>query len=220
MVATSADRLFIVQGTGSDAAIVQLGLAVAGYEVERARGGLDLVPRCASAALTIVDGSGPKGGAWFCRTLRGRGVPRPVLVLSRRPSIGEEVAVLDAGGDDYLAVPHDLATLLARVRALLRRAGPVDLVVGAIRLVEHEEVVIVDGVPRELTRRELALLRLLARRAGEVVSRQEVLASWNMSHQVVSNVIDVHVARLREKLGPAGAQLETVRGRGLRLKTS
>jgi DNA-binding response OmpR family regulator len=151
-----------------------------------------------------------------CRTLRERGYRAALIAHSGAPSTTEEVLALEAGADDYWT-GSDPTALRARIRACVRRCGDVAREgqgVGRIELAKEDALV--EGRPCGLTRRELSLLHLLVRRLGEVVTRHEVLEHWGLAAAAQEgNFIDVHVMRLRRKLGAAGGQLETVRGRGL-----
>jgi DNA-binding response OmpR family regulator len=172
--------------------------------------------------LLILDWMLPElDGLEVCRTLRSRGVRLPVLMLTARSEVRERVLGLQAGADDYLGKPFEVEELLARVQALLRRAGGYsELSVGELRvdLVQHH--VSAQGKPVELTQREFALLLHLLHNQGRTVTRSELLAAvWSTQFDPESNVVDVHMSRLRQKLGPCAFMIDTVRGRGYRLRT-
>jgi DNA-binding response OmpR family regulator len=141
-------------------------------------------------------------------------------MLTARAEVGERIVGLDAGADDYLAKPFDLGELMARVRALLRRSQGGDQVVlriGGLTIDRAQRTAMLDGRSLDLTAREFALLTHLAREAGRVVPRTELLAKvWQTSFDPGSNVVEVHVKNLREKLGPDSSLIETVRGAGYR----
>jgi two-component system OmpR family response regulator len=163
---------------------------------------------------------GDSDGFEICRGLRAADVRAPVLMLTARDAVEDRVAGLDAGADDYLTKPFAFDELLARLRALARRGPverPVTLVVGplaldpATRTVEHE------GRPVDLSAKEFALLEAFMERPGEVLSRLTLLErAWDEAYENRSNVIDVYVRYLREKLDRG--LIETVRGAGYRLR--
>lgn len=143
----------------------------------------------------------------------------PVIVLSARDTVPEMVRALDIGADDYLTKPFHLDILLARLRSVVRR-GPApataELVAGRISLNQNQCSVRLDGRPLDLTRREYMLLEALVRRAGQVLTRDQLAdAVWGMDADVSSNNLDVHIHMLRNKLGPAGSEnIQTIRGVG------
>ncbi len=159
-----------------------------------------------------------------CRRLRGDGIWAPVLMLTARDSVEDRVAGLDGGADDYLTKPFSFAELLARLRALVRR-GPLErpavLAVGDLRLDPATRQVWRGEAEIELSQKEFALLETFMRRPGEVLSRFQLLEhAWDYEYENRSNVVDVYVRYLREKVDrPFGARsLETVRGAGYRLR--
>jgi two-component system OmpR family response regulator len=149
-------------------------------------------------------------------TLRARGVRTPVLVLTARDGIDDKVRGLDVGADDYMTKPFALTELLARVRALIRRASPEpvnELVAGPLVVDTRARVVRQDGAVIDLTAREYAILELLARHKGAVVTRSAIYDHVYDEHEdTLSNVVDVFVAALRRKLGPG--VIRTRRGHG------
>jgi two-component system OmpR family response regulator len=162
-------------------------------------------------------------GFEVCRRLRADGVWAPVLMLTARDALGDRVGGLDAGADDYLVKPFAVEELLARLRALVRRGGrerPATLEVGALRLDPASGRVWCRDVELELSAKEFAMLETFMRRPGEVLSRGELLdLVWDHAYDNRSNVVDVYVRYLREKIDrPFGLDaLQTVRGRGYRL---
>jgi two-component system, OmpR family, response regulator len=163
--------------------------------------------------LPGIDGFG------VCQALREQRVWAPTLMLTARDSIDDRVRGLDSGADDYLVKPFSFDELLARVRALLRRGAPprpVTLAVGDLRLDPASHRAWRGGQELSLTPREFALLELFMRHPEEALSRFEILEHvWDASYENRSNVIEVYVGYLREKLGRD--VVETVRGAGYRL---
>ena len=154
-----------------------------------------------------------------CRRLRGSGVWAPVLMLTARDAVEDRVAGLDSGADDYLTKPFSLAELLARLRALARRGQverPTELVVGDLRLDPAGRRVWRGDDEVHLSAKEFALLETFMRRPGQVLSRLQLLEqAWDFAYDNRSNVVDVYVRYLRQKLGRD--RVETVRGAGYRL---
>jgi len=155
-----------------------------------------------------------------------RGVSRvPVVVATARDDETEIVAVLDAGADDYVVKPFSAAQLDARIRAVLRRGGetPADtaVVVGGLRIDPRTRQAAVEGRPLELTPREFDLLHYLAARAGQVISKRELLTEvWQLPYGGADKTVDVHLSWLRRKLGETAQQaryLHSVRGVGVRI---
>jgi DNA-binding response OmpR family regulator len=155
-----------------------------------------------------------------------RGASRvPVVVATARDDEAEIVAVLDAGADDYLVKPFSAAQLDARIRAVLRRTADAPsgtaVVVGGLRIDPRSRQASLDGVALELTPREFALLHHLAARAGEVVSKRELLTEvWQLPYGGADKTVDVHLSWLRRKLGETAQQpryLHAVRGVGVRI---
>jgi two-component system OmpR family response regulator len=159
-----------------------------------------------------------------CRRLRDDGVWTPVLMLTARDSVGDRVAGLDAGADDYLVKPFAWAELLARLRALIRRGEherPTVLVAGDLRLDPATRSVHRGRAEIALSAKEFALLEAFMRRPGEVLTREHLLErAWDGDYSARSNVVDVYVRHLRAKVDdPFGRRtLETVRGSGYRLR--
>jgi two-component system OmpR family response regulator len=165
-----------------------------------------------------------RSGFEVCRVLRSRGVWSPVLMLTALDAVQDRVGGLDCGADDYLVKPFALAELQARLRALVRRGGPQrpavlrvdDLTLDpAVRGVRRGDVEI------ELSLREYALLEVLMRRRGDVLSRLELIESaWDLAYENRSNVVDVYVRRIRRKIdAPFGTDtIETLRGVGYRVR--
>ncbi|MEO7261798.1 MAG: response regulator transcription factor [Jatrophihabitantaceae bacterium] len=149
----------------------------------------------------------------------------PVIVATARDDESEMVRLLDLGADDYIIKPFAAAQVDARIRAVLRRTGRVEenplITVGGLRIDTRSYEVSLDGRPIELARKEFELLLVLARRAGEVVSKRELLAEvWQLAWGGSDRTVDVHLSWLRRKLGESAAQpryLHSVRGIGVRM---
>ena len=164
-------------------------------------------------------------GLEVCRLLRGREASAaiPIIMVTARTSERERVAGLELGADDYVTKPFSLRELLARVRAVLRRppqtASPQNAGYrrGALAIDFDAVSVRVSGAPVRLTRREFELLRFLVENRNRVLSRNRLLERvWGLDREVDTRSVDVHVGRLRGKLGHAGRQIETVIGMGYR----
>ncbi|MFN9571934.1 MAG: response regulator [Betaproteobacteria bacterium] len=213
-------RILLVEDDPMIGAAVTDGLRGAGYAVDWTHDG-DAGSRALAAgtpyALLVLDiGLPGRDGLVLLRGLRTHGSALPVLLRTARDAVGDRVAGLDAGADDYLVKPFDLDELLARVRALLRRAaGRADPVLahGRLRLDPARRQAWCDEAPLALSAREFALLHALLERPGAVLSRgqlEERLYGWN--DRLGSNAVEVHVHHLRRKLGDSA--IRTVRGVG------
>ena len=163
-------------------------------------------------------------GVETCRRLRADGVWAPVLMLTARDAVEDRVRGLDGGADDYMTKPFSLAELLARLRALVRR-GPAErptvIEVGDLELDPATREVRRGGEEIVLSAREFALLETFMRRPGQVFTQLQLLeAAWDLGYEQRSNVVEVYVRYLREKIDrPFGvASIETVRGMGYRLR--
>jgi DNA-binding response OmpR family regulator len=158
-----------------------------------------------------------------CTRLRDAGCWTPILMLTARDGLDDRVEGLDRGADDYMGKPFEFPELFARLRALVRRgqeSRPAALVCGDLVIDPATHVVARDGARIEVTAKEFALLEYLARHSGGVLSREQLIeAVWDESYRGDSNLVDVYVRRLRNKIDrPFGrASLETVRGVGYRL---
>jgi two-component system, OmpR family, response regulator len=220
-------RILVVEDEKKMAALIRRGLREEGFSVDVADRGEDALWRAAATDYDgiVLDVMLPGiDGFETCRRLRGDGVWAPVLMLTARDAVEDRVAGLDGGADDYLVKPFSFAELLARLRALARR-GPVDrppvLEVGDLRLDPATRQVWRGETEISLSTKEFSLLEAFMRRPGEVLSRFQLLEyAWDYAYENRSNVIDVYVRYLREKVDrPFGAQsLETVRGAGYRLR--
>lgn len=221
-------RVLVAEDDPRLSALLVQGLTEAGWQVDAVADGTDAY-RSALAEdppdVLLLDWMLPgTDGVTVCRRLRAMGVRVPVLLLTARGSVPDRVQALDAGADDHLAKPFDLDELLARLRALHRRATydePETLRVGDLVVDAGARRVHRGGVEVELSAREFDILRLLAARAGQVVSRSAILDEvWDGETDIRSNVIDVHVGAVRAKVDRAfgTTTLTTVRGAGYRLE--
>ena len=183
--------------------------------------------RAARYDALIVDRMLPHlDGLVLVETLRQQGVMTPVLVLSALGTIDDRVAGLRAGGDDYLVKPFAFAELLARVEALLRRASGDNRTVGTLRVADLELNILARRASRagrniDLTAKEFQLLEFLVRRVGQVVTRTMLLESvWNLHFDPQTNLIDVHMSRLRQALDRdfSPPLLHTIRGAGYSIR--
>ena len=219
-------RLLVVEDEERLANLLARGLREEGHAVDVAGRGEDAlwmahaVPYDAIVLDVMLPGM---DGLTACRTLRAQELWTPVLLLTARDSVESRVEGLDAGADDYLVKPFSFEELLARLRALTRRVPverPAVLSAAGIRLDPAARKAWRGEVELELSAKEFALLEAFVRRPGQVLSRVQLLeAAWDSAFESRSNVVDVYVRYLREKVDrPFGrASLETVRGQGYRL---
>jgi two-component system OmpR family response regulator len=216
-------RLLVVEDEPKVASAMRRGLRHHGYAVDISTDGVDALSMATEYEYDVIvlDLMIPGiDGVDVCTELRSRGRWAPVLMLTARSSVQDRVRGLDAGADDYMAKPFAFNELLARVRSLTRgRTGerPVELQVADIILDPVCHLVQRDGNEVELSPREFALLEFLMHRAGEVVTRSEILEHvWDYGYDGVSNVVNVCVGHLRKKLETPSrrALIRTVRGVG------
>ncbi|MFH8408702.1 response regulator transcription factor [Streptomyces sp. NPDC018019] len=215
-------RLLIVEDEKRLALSLAGGLRAEGYAVDVVHDGLEGLHRAGEGTydLVILDIMLPgMNGYRVCGALRAAGNDVPVLMLTAKDGEYDEAEGLDTGADDYLTKPFSYVVLVARVKALLRRRGrtalPV-LRVGELRIDQGAHRVERDGAEVTLTAKEFAVLEQLALRAGEVVSKAEILEHvWDFAYEGDNNIVEVYVSALRRKLGAAAIQ--TVRGAGYRL---
>jgi DNA-binding response OmpR family regulator len=191
------------------------------------RTGLDFALEADGLDAVILDIGLPDiSGLEVARRIRAKGSSLPILMLTARDAISDRVVGLDAGADDYLVKPFAYAELSARLRALSRRAvAPtrpgVQLVSGPIVMDDALRSVTVTGREVSLSPREFGLLEAFLRHPGQVMTRDQLLdLAWPYGVAVTPNAVDTYVHYLRDKLGEAGTQIETVRGVGYRLRPS
>jgi two-component system, OmpR family, response regulator len=221
-------RVLIVEDEAKLAKLLERGLREEGYAADIAGRGEDALWMAAAASydVLVLDVMLPGvDGFEVCRRLRNDGVWVPVLMLTARDDVDDRVTGLDAGADDYLAKPFAFDELLARLRALTRRSPverPVVIEVGGLRLDPAAHRAWRGEVEIQLSAKEFALLERFMRRPGVVLTRAQLLdAAWDMAFESRSNIVDVYIRYLREKIDrPFGCDsIETVRGVGYRLRS-
>jgi two-component system OmpR family response regulator len=220
-------RVLVVEDDVKMAALLRRGLGHDGLAVDVAGSGEDALWMATSRPYdaVVLDVMLPGiDGFEVCRRLRAEGMWAPVLLLTARDAVQDRVAGLDGGADDYLVKPFSFAELSARLRALVRRGRPERppvLAAGDLRLDPATRRAWRGEREIALSAKEFALLEALIRRPGEVLSRLELLEhAWDFGYENRSNVIDVYVGYLRDKVDrPFGVKsIETVRGAGYRLR--
>ena len=219
-------RLLVVEDDVRIRSVLLRGLSEEGFAVDTASDGEDGAFKATEIPydLIVLDVLLPRKDGWtILRELQGRADRPPILILTARDDVADRVRGLDAGADDYLVKPFRFEELLARIRALLRRARPqVDWVlrVGALAVDRATRSVHWEGRRVELSAREFAVLEYLAQHPGHVLTRTRVYEHvWNEHMEPMSNTIDVHVKEIRRKLAAEGARevIATIRGAGYRL---
>lgn len=219
-------KLLLIEDDKKIATAVKRGLEAEGFAVEVAFDGNDGLWMATEGSydLIMLDILLPgRNGFRVCADLRAAGNWTPILMLTAKDGDLDEAEALDTGADDYLTKPFSFPVLVARVRALLRRTAgrnPTPVVVGDLRIDPGERRVWRGDEQVLLTAREFEVLEFLVRRAGQVLSKQEILAGvWEYDFDGDPNIVEVYIGRLRRKIDePHGRQsLTTVRGAGYRL---
>jgi len=222
-------KMLIIEDDPAVSAYIAKGFAEAGFAIDVAGDGRDGLFLASEGVhdLIVMDRMLPgMDGLAVLKALRAAAILTPVLILSALDSVDDRIAGLRGGSDDYLTKPFSFAELLARAEALLRRvdaagdAAPTNLIVGDLEIDLLSRTVKRAGRPIRLVAREYTLLEFLARHAGQVVTRTMMLEKiWNYHFDPGTNVVDVHVGRLRRKIedGFDTPLLHTVRGAGYRL---
>jgi DNA-binding response OmpR family regulator len=222
-------RILLAEDDSRVAGFIRRGLREEQYAVDVATDGEKalFMAQTGEYDLIILDLMLPqKDGMEVLRMLRGAKCGTPILILTAKDKPKDKVDGLNAGADDYLTKPFGFEELLARVRALLRRHGdmtPTALTAGDLQMDTLKHKVRRGGKEIDLTNREYALLEFFLRHPNEVVTRTKLSEHvWETDFDTFSNVIDVHIARLRQKIndGFSPKLLETVRGRGYILQIS
>ncbi len=218
-------RVLVVEDTAALAAQLREALAEAGFAVDHAADGEEaqFLGETEPYDAVVLDLGLPKlDGLSVLRRWRAGGQRMPVLILTARDSWSEKVAGLDAGADDYLAKPFAMAELVARLRALIRRAHGIasaEIVLGTLRIDTASQSVTQAGAPVKLTALEYGLLAYLAHHPGRPISKSELTEHlYAQDFDRDSNTLEVIVGRLRRKLGDG--VIETLRGQGYRLVAS
>jgi two-component system OmpR family response regulator len=220
-------RLLVVEDEQKMALLLRRGLQEEGYSVDLASNGEEAVwlgTENDYDAVILDIGLPDADGFDVCRRLREAGRWAPVLMLTARDAVADRVSGLDAGADDYLTKPFSFAELLARLRALMRRGAgerPPVLSVGDLILDPASRRVRHGDADVDLTSKEFALLEYFMRHPGEVLSRTRLIEHvWDFAYDGSSNVVDVYVRHLRDKIDrPFGKRsIETVRGAGYRMR--
>ena len=216
-------RLLIAEDDPRLSSLLSRGLRENAYAVDLTSDGKEAIIQAAvnSYDAIILDVMLPDiDGFAVCRELRSRGNNTPILMLTARDAVADRIAGLDHGADDYLTKPFDFGELLARLRALMRRPEAVQqntIVLGDLTIDTASHGVTRDGTSITLTAKEYALLELLARNAGRVVSRADIVAHvWDDNHDPFTNAVEVYVNRVRGKIdrAPWPPMLHTRRGAG------
>ena len=214
-------RILLVEDEKDMASVLMAALARHGIVVDHAQTLEFAEEACRSGVhdAVLLDRKLPDGdGLGLIPLLRRQNPGLPVIVLSALGSSDQRIAGLDTGADDYLPKPFAVDELLARLRAVMRRPAQMGnnaVQLGALRFDLQQRQAEIDGVPVDLTRRELLALETLIRRAGRTVMRAALEeAVYGFDDDIASNTLDAHISRLRRKLGGAGVEIHGIRGVG------
>jgi len=223
------DRVLIVEDEKDVREMLRLNLKVGGFDVLEAQNGAEglAIAKAELPSVVILDLMMPEmSGMEVCRALRRNPATSriPILMLTAKSTEGDKVAGLEVGADDYVTKPFSPRELLLRVRAVARRqpdqgvSKPAPVKAGGIELDRSSMTATIGSKKLVLTSTEYRLLDLLVRRAGTILSREVLLSEvWGYQASLDTRTVDTHVRRLRDKLGKAGAVVQTVRGSGYRL---
>jgi two-component system phosphate regulon response regulator PhoB len=223
------DRVLIVEDERDVREMLRLNLKMGGFDVLEAQNGAEglAIAKAELPSVVILDLMMPEmNGMEVCRALRRNPATSriPILMLTAKSTEGDKVAGLEVGADDYVTKPFSPRELLLRVRAVARRqpdqgvSKPAPVKAGGIELDRSSMTATIGSKKLVLTSTEYRLLDLLVRRAGTIQSREALLSEvWGYQASLDTRTVDTHVRRLRDKLGKAGAVIQTVRGSGYRL---
>ncbi len=220
-------RILLVEDEQKVAAFIQKGLTEESFEVDVTANGNDAIEMISKSPydLIVLDIMIPgKDGVEVCRQIRKQGILVPVIMLTGKDTIDDKIKGLDAGADDYLCKPFSFSELIARIRALLRRDNEYKGIVLKVADLEFDLLsrrVNRAGKVVQLTGKEYALLEFLMRNKGRVVSELEIVENvWDMSYDPVTNVVNVYIHHLRNKMdrGFSKKLIYTVRGKGYIMK--
>lgn len=219
-------RILIIEDEDRIASFIKSGLESHGYQVDVVNDGVEALhwAKYSSPDLILLDiGLPGKSGIDILNELRGTGNNVPVIILTARDSVSDRVSGLELGANDYMSKPFAFEELLVRIRLRLKdsvsqsTASLNELTVGDITLNYYDRTVLFQGNKIELSGREFALLELFMRNPNRVLSREQLLSNvWDMDFDPNSNVVDVYVRYLRQKLDEG--VIQTVRGMGYKLK--
>lgn len=216
-------KVLIVEDDEKVARFIARVLGEEGFVTDLCVSGIDAVRQASAVTYDVVllDWMLPDlDGLAVCRELRRSGTVSPIIMLTARGEVRERVLGLEAGADDYVVKPFEIDELLARIQAVLRRThGFGRMQLGALEIDRLQRRVTVAGRTLDLTAREYTVLLFLAHQADRVVARSELLSQvWSTQFDPGSNLVDVHISRLRDKLGEHAWMIDTVRGKGYRLR--
>lgn len=221
-------RILVVEDERRLSTVIKKGFMEDGFAVDQAFDGEDgqFLAESEQYDLIVLDIMLPKvDGLTLCKNIRAKNIKTPILMLTAKSSTDDKVAGLDSGADDYLTKPFSFVEFRSRVHALIRRshqeASPV-LTIDDLELNPLKHTVTRKGLPVKLTPKEFAILELLLRHKGEVVTRTMITEHvWDYNFDGMSNVVDVFVASLRKKVDAKGKKkiIETVHGVGFKIGT-
>lgn len=220
-------RVLVIEDERRLAQVIKRGLVENGFAVDLAFDGEEgkFLIETENYDLVILDLMLPKlDGLTLCQKVRQKGIKMPILMLTAKTTLDDKVTGLNSGADDYLTKPFAFLELIARVHALIRRSKTESLPtlsVGNLTLNPTKHILRHGETPVKVTPKEFAILELLLRRRGEVVSRTEILEHvWDYNFEGMSNVVDVFMASLRKKIGDTGKKriIQTVHGVGYQIR--